>query len=241
MKNLYILIAITLLFISCNEDDSPTQNNSVQGFLKGKVISNNNFDLLDSTFENINVYLIKSGSIIDSTLTDIEGNYLFEGVDEGVYSIKAKKTTYFENQIENIQFVGKDTLKLNTFKILHPVSGIKIMQFVEPTWSKANGLEYSYLNFGIIINIKRLNLKAIYSVSRTNVFDSISCIKYNRIINTDFIRERNSIGTGLELLNLNINSGDKLYFKITPLQNGVEHSQNSKELGEPVYFEVVAP
>lgn len=241
MKNLYILIAITLLIISCNEEDNPTQNNSGQGVLQGKVISNNNLDVLDSTFENIKVYLIKSGQIIDSTLTNIDGNYIFNGVEEGVYSIKAKKTTYFENQIENIQFVGKDTLKLKTFKILHPISGIKIINIVEPTWTKANGIDFSVLSFWVNVNIKRLNLKGLYSISRTNAFDSISCIKYNKFINNDFIRERNTLGDGLELLNLNIKSGDKLYFKVYPIQNGVEHSQESKELGEPVYFEAVAP
>lgn len=241
MKNLYILIAITLLFISCNETETPTQNNYGQGFLKGKVISNNNLDVLDSTFENINVYLIKSGKTIDSTLTDIEGNYLFDGVSEGVYSIKAKKTTYFENQIENIQFVGKDTLKLNTFKILHPISGIKVIAFESYDWQKANGANYSTARFGFKLNVKRKLIGITYFASLTNNFDSVNIFETKTRIVNNPKEDIDIIGIAPILNSLTINSGDKIYFKVYPIQNGVEHSQDSKELGEPVYFEAVAP
>ena len=66
------------------------------GVIRGRILYTNN----QSGIPNVNVSLMRDGEIIRDTKTNEMGQFLFEGLSEGNYSIKVSKPHFFDNETD---------------------------------------------------------------------------------------------------------------------------------------------
>ena len=113
MKYIYILISIALLTMSCSEGDKLTFSQT--GKLTGKVVKANTFEPI----ENVKV-TVSPGN--NSVFTDENGDFEFEKIDVGDYSVQAEREGYLagyepvsisEDNTVNLIFELKDSDALN--------------------------------------------------------------------------------------------------------------------------------
>ena len=84
MKNILLILIVTVLFLGCSEDKIEFEQ---YGIIKGKIIEANNFEPI----KNAKVSISPSNN---ATFTDENGEYEFLDISEGDYAIKAEKNGF---------------------------------------------------------------------------------------------------------------------------------------------------
>ncbi len=75
------------------------------GVIRGRILYTNN----QSGIPNVNVSLMRDGEIIRDTKTNEMGQFLFEGLSEGNYSIKVSKPHFFDNETDVSLIAGDES------------------------------------------------------------------------------------------------------------------------------------
>lgn len=262
MKVLVIFFALLISLISCKKDDNPISPETPKIIgLDFRIVG---IDELDNTIypDDFKVYLYQNNKIIDSNFVQKDGFLRFDSVsNNNDFKIKINNDGF--NSFDTSLFINYkgsnisggrpkdyyDILTLQNIMIFKPleypiISNHNVRFFldtVEYNESLDKPITYS-LQFTIDLNKNRKNMGICYSISKSNNFSENECIIFNEFIynyseNNKFVIDKN-INNKLKSI---LKPNEKLYVKVCPLKNGVIREKESKELGEPVYFEAVAP
>jgi protocatechuate 3,4-dioxygenase beta subunit len=112
-STLFLLIALV-----ASTPAEINENNQHEGSIKGVIINEHN-----TPIENALIYLNKEDKLIKVTTSDTLGNYEFNSVKTGTYSIKVSYVGYFKKEIKSV-LVGEGKEELNiTMKELRCTHG----------------------------------------------------------------------------------------------------------------------
>jgi hypothetical protein len=93
MKVVYILMVFMLLVGSCSKEEE-----LISGSISGIVATYNQFDYLYSDQSNVEVLLLQDTSLLKNTFTDSRGQYQFENIPYGKYTINLKMEGFVQNR-----------------------------------------------------------------------------------------------------------------------------------------------
>lgn len=88
MKKLILCLALCVAVFSCSDDKENITIESVS--FTSKIFAPNGVDPIP----NARVTLSKQGTIVDETLTDVDGSFTVEGIEEGAYDLKISKGAF---------------------------------------------------------------------------------------------------------------------------------------------------
>ena len=109
MRYLNVLLCIFLILFLDKNLKSQSLNNSKNfnsGFIKGKIKNNNNISL---EFATVSLYNIKDNSLVEGTITNSKGKFLFTNIAEGKYQIKISFIGYKDTSV----FINKTINNIN--------------------------------------------------------------------------------------------------------------------------------
>ena len=109
MRYLNVLLCIFLILFLDKNIKSQSLNNSKNfnsGFIKGKIKNNNNISL---EFATVSLYNIKDNSLVEGTITNSKGKFLFTNIAEGKYQIKISFIGYKDTSV----FINKTINNIN--------------------------------------------------------------------------------------------------------------------------------
>lgn len=271
MKNIIFFFAMILTLFACNKEDNPVNpNGEVEFFdLYGKLNSYNELDSLGADQSDFKIYLLADGVIKDSTSSIPVAPFHFKNLEKGpAYQIKISNNINYpqfdtiipkeysvktSQEVEEISGKRVYVEKLNYYinlgdiNLYQPLKYPKIIDYKASIFKvdtlNPHTLRHDYhIDVNFLMNMVRGNLGVMYSVSRTPSFEQNECLIFNY---TEIIADvRSSVFAGglyNKLLKTELTPNEKLYFKVLPLKNGVIREKDSRELGEPYYFEVVIP
>ncbi len=97
MKPYYFIVVLFLLLINCRKDQE-----IITGNVTGKIHCYNQYGFLMPDQPGINVKLFRDTALLESTLTDNRGQYLFEHLSYGKYSVTCEKDLFIQPSWPNI-------------------------------------------------------------------------------------------------------------------------------------------
>ena len=109
MRYLNVFLCIFLILFLDKNLKSQSLNNSKNfnsGFIKGKIKNNNNISL---EFATVSLYNIKDNSLVEGTITNSKGKFLFTNIAEGKYQIKISFIGYKDTSV----FINKTINNIN--------------------------------------------------------------------------------------------------------------------------------
>mgnify|MGYP001165218278 FL=1 len=109
MRYLNVLLCIFLILFLEKNIKSQSLNNSKNfnsGFIKGKIKNNNNISL---EFATVSLYKNKDNSLVEVTITNSKGKFLFTNIAEGKYQIKISFIGYKDTSV----FINKTINNIN--------------------------------------------------------------------------------------------------------------------------------
>lgn len=209
--------------------------------------------------DNIKVTLFKDNVILNEKFTQSSFyHYSFEKLDKNAtYKLKFEKEGYKSKETISTQ---RNYTKTKTFDyeivrhydyctfndtILQPYIAPELESItgnfeLDSSIYKNGKPIISFYSFSSSIKFRypRKNLKALVSVSMYPNFEKSNCTIYNEVMSP-----YNDISIHIEQSDFNTSqfrSGEKVYIRAFPIKNGNYFYKDSKELGEPLYFELEA-
>lgn len=257
MKNLFLILAIMIVLISCEKNSNPVEYNTDVFNVKGIVSTYNEIDKFDYNNENVKIYLYQKGIVIDSVLSSKGGHFEFKNLDKNnQYKLKLIKENYItidDILVNNSKFITMEVIDGTKFYkydfiTLENISMFKPIQF--PAITGINGLFYtdSSTNFTeydfyirMKFNMERENLGILLSICENQQFEENSCIVYNKYIyNEKLSSEILLTNKELNLTNLKFYKGSNLFIKVRSVKNSLIRNKNSQELDEPILYQMTA-
>jgi len=115
-----------MLLIGCEEADDHTEQGSVQGV----VVLRDEYGIIKNDHSGVEVTIDEVAEL--TSISDASGSWIIHDVESGVLTISFKKEGYGEKYIDNIQFIGSDTLTLKQMNLANfPTFTITDMYFSE--------------------------------------------------------------------------------------------------------------
>ena len=114
MRYLNVFLCVFLILFSDKNIKSQNLNNSKNfdsGYIKGKIKNNNNINL---EFATVSLYDNKDNSLVEGTITNSKGKFLFTNIAEGKYRVSISFIGYKDTSV----FINKTTKNLNVINFI---------------------------------------------------------------------------------------------------------------------------
>jgi len=258
---------------ACQKDDNPIEAQSSNIFkLWGNLAF---FSELDERVhnENITIYLYLENNLIDSIKPQNTSQFHFDSLTQNLnYKMKIVKEGYpiFDTIVHKnysvYDVIGAGAKHYKVYSInlenvfiykplIYPkITGYEI-KYKKDTieYNEPRNSQLYYTNIVIFkLENARKNTGYCYSISKTQNFDSVNCIVYNKYKFGDFDSsfEANAFAFSTPIIVSNVAHnyrkgtvlpGEKYYFKVQMVKNGAIREKDSRELGEPLIVETTAP
>lgn len=237
MKNYLLTLLLLTLVYSCKKNDPDPESPVITGTLKGKVTHYDQFGVPVADQSGVAIMAVNYGW---TTTTDQDGNYAFNDVSSGTYTLTFKKPGCGDAILQDIRYKFTDTSHYNVAIADIPTFSISNAYVKDTTWFSGS-LKGIYYNAGTVPAHAKATLVAIVGknpsislgdpLSYANVTPAslVTTVDYARFLSYSFLSQ-----------SLKFGDSSTIYVKIYPVAaTGASYIDN--QLNRPIYKAFGAP